>query len=44
MGRVEAAELDEMWSFVESQQQQRWLWHAGDHATGKVLAYVKSSS
>ena len=20
--------------------QQRWLWHAIDHATGKVLAYV----
>ncbi|MBD3886829.1 hypothetical protein IFO70_34900 [Phormidium tenue FACHB-886] len=21
------AELDEMWSFVQSKQQQRWLWH-----------------
>jgi insertion element IS1 protein InsB len=38
--RVEAAEIDEMWSFVESKQHQRWLWHAIDHQTGKVLAYV----
>ena len=34
------AELDEMWSFVQSKLQQRWLWHAIDHATGTVLAYV----
>ncbi len=34
------AELDEMWSFVQSKQQQRWLWQALDHATGEVLAYV----
>jgi len=40
LGRVESAEMDEMWSFVHSKQQQRWLWHAIDHATGKVLAYV----
>ena len=33
------AELDEMWSFVGSKQQQRWLWHAIDHKTGAVLAY-----
>ena len=38
--RVEAAEMDEMWSFVQSKKQQRWLWHAIDHKTGKVLAYV----
>ncbi len=38
--RVEEAELDEMWSFVWSKQHQRWLWHAIDHQTGKVLAYV----
>jgi insertion element IS1 protein InsB len=38
--RVEAAEMDEMWSFVQSKKQQRWLWHAIDHQTGKVLAYV----
>ena len=36
------AELDEMGSFVGSKQQQRWLWHAIDHQTGAVLAYVLS--
>jgi insertion element IS1 protein InsB len=29
-----------MWSFVGSKPQQRWLWHAVDHQTGAVLAYV----
>lgn len=29
-----------MWSFVQSKQQQRWLWHAIDHNSGVVLAYV----
>ncbi len=29
-----------MWSFVGSKSQQRWLWHAIDHYTGQVLAYV----
>jgi insertion element IS1 protein InsB len=38
---VEAA-VDEMWSFVPSKEQQRWLWHAIDHDTGKVLADVLS--
>ena len=33
-------ELDEMWSFVQNKENQRWLWHAIDHTTGKVLAYV----
>ena len=37
---VEEAECDEMWSFVGSKEQQRWLWYAIDHATGKLLAYV----
>jgi len=37
---VEAAEVDEMWSYVGSKQKPRWLWHAIDHGTGKVLAYV----
>jgi insertion element IS1 protein InsB len=32
--KVEAAEVDEMWSFVGSKSQQRWLWHAIDHCTG----------
>ncbi len=37
---VDEAEMDEMWSFVSNKKQQRWLWHAIDHASGKVLAYV----
>jgi len=37
---VEAAEVDEMWSFVGNKQIPRWLWHALDHRTGEVLAYV----
>jgi len=32
--------MDEMWSFVKSKSNQRWLWHAIDHITGKVLAYT----
>ena len=40
MRRVEAAEVDEMWSFVKSKPRQRWLWHAIDHLTGVVLAYA----
>lgn len=38
--RVEEAEVDEMWSFVGKKQEPRWLWHAIDHSTGAVLAYV----
>jgi insertion element IS1 protein InsB len=38
--RVEAAELDEMWSFVGHKSNQRWLWHAFDQQTGQVLAYA----
>jgi insertion element IS1 protein InsB len=38
--KVEEAEVDEMWSFVGKKTQQRWLWHAIDHQTGVVLAYV----
>ncbi|PSB13169.1 hypothetical protein C7B65_27130 [Phormidesmis priestleyi ULC007] len=34
------AEVDEMWSFVQSKDQQRWLGWAIDHTTGQVLAYV----
>jgi insertion element IS1 protein InsB len=34
------AEADEMWSFVESKLQQRWLWHAIDHHSGEILAYI----
>src|SRR4029453_18133737 len=36
--QVDAAEMDEMWSFVGSKSQQRWLWHAIDHHTGQILA------
>jgi insertion element IS1 protein InsB len=35
-----AAELDEMWSFVGAKARARWLWHAIDHHTGRVLASV----
>lgn len=35
-----SSELDEMWSFVGRKANQRWLWHATDHHTGQVLAYV----
>ena len=34
------SELDEMWSYVRSKANPRWLWHAIDHHTGTVLAYV----
>jgi len=37
---VEEAEVDERWSFVAKKKETRWLWHALDHQTGKVLAYV----
>jgi insertion element IS1 protein InsB len=32
------SELDEMGSYVHDKANQRWLWHAIDHSTGKVLA------
>ena len=35
-----SSELDEMWSYVRSKANPRWLWHAIDHHTGKILAYV----
>ena len=41
--RVEAAEVDEMWSFVQRKAPQRWLWHAIDHLSGVVLAYAFGS-
>ncbi len=37
---VEESELDEMWSYVSSKKNPRWLWHAIDRSTGQVLAYV----
>ena len=32
-----SSELDEMWRFVARKTNPRWLWHAIDHHTGKVL-------
>jgi insertion element IS1 protein InsB len=40
MSRVDEAEVDEMWSFVGKKHDQRWLWHAIDHWSGRVLAYA----
>jgi insertion element IS1 protein InsB len=40
VSRVKAAEVDEMWSYVGKKKEPRWLWHALDHGTGEVLAYV----
>jgi insertion element IS1 protein InsB len=37
---AEEAEVDEMWSYVGKKQEPRWLWHAIDHRSGKVLTYV----
>lgn len=34
------SEWDELWSFVQKQANQRWLWQAIDQTTGRVLAYV----
>jgi insertion element IS1 protein InsB len=34
------AAIDEMWSVVGHKGTPRWLWHAIDHHTGAVLAYV----
>lgn len=31
--------MDEMWSDEESKKNQRWLWHAIDHATRDILPY-----
>jgi insertion element IS1 protein InsB len=38
--RAGEAEVDEMGSYVGKKNAQRWLWHAIDHHTSKVLAYV----
>ena len=37
--RVEEAEADEMWSFVQNKKNQLWLWWIIDHKTGEPLAY-----
>jgi insertion element IS1 protein InsB len=33
-------EVDEMKSYVAKKSHERWLWHAIDHKTGTILAYV----
>ena len=38
--RAGEVEMDEMWSYVGNKNNPRWLWHALDHSTGAVLAYV----
>ncbi len=38
--KVNEAEIDEMWSFVQKKKNQRWLWYAIDHNTRKILAYA----
>jgi insertion element IS1 protein InsB len=38
-----AAEIDAMWSFVQSKAQPRWLWWVINHETGEGLAYVLAS-
>jgi insertion element IS1 protein InsB len=38
--RALTSELDEMWSDVGRKAEPRWLWHAIDHQSGTVLAYV----
>jgi insertion element IS1 protein InsB len=40
---VREVELDEMRSFVGDKDEARWLWHALDHHTGHVVAYVMGS-
>ena len=37
---LDKAEVDEMQSFVGKKENQRWLWHAIDHHSGQILAYV----
>ena len=37
---LKESELDEMWSYVSKKSNPRWLWHAIDRRSGKVLAYV----
>jgi len=38
--RATEAEVDERWSYVGRKREPRWLWHAIDHRSGQVLAYV----
>jgi insertion element IS1 protein InsB len=38
MHQVDESAVDDLWSFVQKKEQQRWLWHAIDHQSGVVLA------
>jgi insertion element IS1 protein InsB len=38
--QADEAAGDEMWACVGKKQDQRWVWHAIDHRTRKVFAYV----
>ncbi len=37
---VEHSQLDQMWSYVGKKSNPRWLWHAIDRQSRKVLAEV----
>jgi insertion element IS1 protein InsB len=38
--QAEDLELDEMWSFVLTKKNQRWLWLAVNHDNGDIIAYT----
>jgi insertion element IS1 protein InsB len=38
--KLQKVEVDEMESYVGKKKYSRWLWHAIDHGTGTILAYV----
>lgn len=42
--KVEEAEADEMWSYVQKKDNVVWLWHGIDHKTGEILAYTFGSA
>ena len=37
---IEESELDEMWRYVGKKTNPVWLWHAIDHRSVRVLAYM----
>ena len=41
--KVEAAEADEMWSYIQNKGERCWLWHAIEHESGEILAYTFGS-
>ena len=41
--QVEQAEMDEMWSFVGSKSQQRWLWHANEASPQQAAGYQEEN-